>query len=159
VAYKRADLAIRALSEIGRPLVVVGDGPQRERLEKMAGTNVRFAGPVTDDELRDFYARCRALIFPNEEDFGIVPDEAQATGAPVIAFAAGGALETVIDPQTGLFFDAQTPNSLIEAVRRFESLETTFDSATARTNAQQFTRAAFLRNMSNFLSHEMGRPV
>jgi len=152
VAYKKADLAIRALSQMARSLIVVGDGPQRQKLGRLAGSVVQFAGRVSDEKLRDYYARCRALIFPNEEDFGIVPLEAQAAGAPVIALARGGALETVRNGVTGIHFDEQTPASLIDAIRRFEAGENKFDPDACRANARQFDRSIFFSRMSEFLA-------
>jgi glycosyltransferase involved in cell wall biosynthesis len=151
-AYKKADLAIRAMTRMARSLIVVGDGPQRQKLGTLSGSVVQFAGWVPDQKLREYYARCRALIFPNEEDFGIVPVEAQAAGAPVIALGRGGALETVRNGVSGLFFDEQTPESLIGAVRRFEAVEEKFDAEACRTHSRQFDRSVFLSRMSEFLS-------
>jgi glycosyltransferase involved in cell wall biosynthesis len=108
VAYKRVDLVVRAFSQSGKRLVVIGDGEQMPLLLKIAGASVTLMGWQSEDVLRDKYARCRALIFPGEEDFGIVPLEAMASGRPVIAFGRGGALETVIDGKTGIFFHEQT---------------------------------------------------
>jgi len=150
VAYKKADLAIQAATQMGRKLVVIGDGPQRARLERLAGPTVRFVGWASDELLRDHYARCRALVFPNEEDFGIVPVEAQAAGAPVIALARGGALETVRDGVTGIHFEAQNTAGLIEAIQRFERSE--FDPQACRENARQFDRSIFLAHMTEFLA-------
>lgn len=150
VPYKREDLALAAFAALGRPLRVVGDGPSRRRLEAEAPANVRFLGRRSDAELADLYARCRALIYPQEEDFGIVPLEAQAAGRPVIAFGGGGATETVVPlgnaagaPPTGVFFTPQTPEALADAVRRFEANEQSFDPAAIRRHAERFGAERF----------------
>ncbi len=147
--YKRVDLAVEALNHLGRPLVIIGDGPQYERLQEIAGDNVSFAGKVPDDEIAGYYARCRAFIMPQEEDFGIAPLEAEACGRPVIAYRAGGALETVIDGVTGVFFDEQTPEALIDAIERFEYGE--FDPAVCRENALRFSVDRFKQRFSDYV--------
>ena len=121
VPYKRIDLAIDACRRVGAPLRIVGDGPDRERLERMSGPDVTFLGPLPDEQIRDEYQRARALILPGEEDFGIVPVEAQACGRPVVALGRGGALETVIDGETGVLFAEPTAESLAAALRRVDS--------------------------------------
>jgi len=136
-AYKRADLAIEAFSRTGKRLVIAGTGDESERLKATAGKNVEFLGRVSDDQVDKLYSTCRALIFPGIEDFGMVPVEAQAAGAPVIAFRAGGALETIRENETGIFFDEQSANSLIEAVNRFEKMR--FDPLTCRRQAKKFS--------------------
>lgn len=118
--YKRVDLAVKAFSGFGRALVVVGDGPVRRALESLADRNVRFVGRLSDDEVAKVYARCRALILPGEEDFGITPLEANASGRPVVAFKSGGALDTVTDGETGVFFTDQTVDGLRSAVLECE---------------------------------------
>lgn len=143
VPYKRVDLAVAACSRLGRPLVVIGDGRSRERLETMAGPTVSFLGYVCDRRLREQMASCRALLFPGEEDFGMVPVEAQAAGLPVIAYGAGGALETVVDGRTGVFFREQTLDSLCEAIKRFERLS--LDPGEARRQALAFGPERFDR--------------
>jgi glycosyltransferase involved in cell wall biosynthesis len=148
VPYKREDLALRAFAALGRPLWVAGDGPSRRRLEAAAPANVRFLGRCSDAELADLYARCRALVYPQEEDFGIVPVEAQAAGRPVIAFGRGGATETVIplgagSPPTGVWFEPQTPEALATAVRRFEDEAERFDPAAIRRHAEAFRGERF----------------
>jgi glycosyltransferase involved in cell wall biosynthesis len=150
VPYKREDLALRAFTGLGRTLLVAGDGPSRARLEAGAPPNVRFLGRTSDAELADLYARCRALVYPQEEDFGIVAVEAQAAGRPVIAFGRGGATETVVPlgdpagrPATGVWFDAQTPESLAGAVRRFEADADRFDPAAIRRHAERFRAERF----------------
>ena len=142
VPYKRTDLAVQACSETGRPLIVAGEGKDRARLERMAGPSVRFVGRVDDAEAARLYASCRALIFPGEEDFGMVPVEAMAAGCPVIAYGRGGALETVRDNETGLFFANQSVPSLLEALKRFETRES-FDPAILRSQAERFNETVF----------------
>jgi glycosyltransferase involved in cell wall biosynthesis len=141
--YKRADLAVEAFNRLGNKLVIIGAGAQLPLLKKMAKPNVSVLGYQPFSVIRDHYARCKALIFPGEEDFGIVPVEAMASGRPVIAFRKGGALETVLDGVTGLFFDEQTPESLIDAVKRFEHTETDFSSEAIVQHARQFDRQRF----------------
>lgn len=147
IPYKRVDLAVQACSALGLPLVVAGDGRDRERLEAMAGPSVEFRGRVPDDELKYLMAHCKGFIFPGLEDFGIAPVEAQAAGRPVIAYRGGGALDTVIQGETGVFFDEQTVDSLGEALRRFE--EMTFSPAACRANAERFDRAVFDRALAS----------
>ncbi len=149
VPYKREALAIAAFAELGLPLVVAGDGPSRARLEANAPAGVRFTGRVSDAELASLYARCRALIYPQEEDFGIVAVEAQAAGRPVIAFGRGGACDTVVplgpgaaDP-TGIFFEEASPAGLAQAVREFEKHQRNFDPSAIRRHAESFGRERF----------------
>jgi glycosyltransferase involved in cell wall biosynthesis len=142
VPYKRVEIAIDAFARLGAPLVIAGSGPEMARLSASATPNVRFRGWVSDEELRDLYRGCRAVVFPAEEDFGIVPLEAMACGRPVIAYRAGGALETVIDGVTGIFFDAQTPESLHDAIIRLGAER--FDPTRIRAHALRFDRGGFL---------------
>jgi len=141
-AYKRVDLALQAFAELGEPLIVAGSGPELERLAASAPPNVRFLGWVDDRELGDLYRHCRALIFPGEEDFGITPLEAMACGRPVIAYRAGGVLETVIDGVTGVFFDEPTARALVGAIRSLDPDR--FDPEVIRAHAVSFDRNAFL---------------
>jgi glycosyltransferase involved in cell wall biosynthesis len=152
VPYKREEIAIEAFRRMGARLLVVGDGRARARMTARAGHNTEFVGRVSDEELAELYAGCRALVFPSEEDFGIVPVEAQAAGRPVIAYGAGGATETVIrwsatdqDPRgpTGVLFYRQTADALIDAVRHFERIESDFDPVWIRANAERFDSAEF----------------
>ncbi|NTX14132.1 glycosyltransferase family 4 protein [Myxococcus llanfairpwllgwyngyllgogerychwyrndrobwllllantysiliogogogochensis] len=145
--YKRLDIALEAFRALGAPLWVVGTGQEASRLGSTASSpHIRFLGNVSDDALPSLYRDARALIFTPEEDFGITPLEAQATGRPVIAFGKGGALETV-NSRTGLFFSEQTPASLADAVRRFETWEVGFRAEDARSQAERFGRAVFQRAM------------
>ncbi|MBI3252159.1 MAG: glycosyltransferase [Candidatus Omnitrophica bacterium] len=149
VPYKKVNLAVRAFGRMKKRLVVIGEGPKKKDYEKTAGPWVQFLGRQTDAVIRDHYRRARALIFPGEEDFGIVPVEAQACGRPVIAYAAGGALETVKDHKTGLFFSEQTEASLIDAVSAFE--RRAWDPAEARANAISFGKERFKKEMETCL--------
>ena len=128
----------------------MGDGRDRPVLERMARPNVRFLGRVPDAEVKRYMARCRAFIFPGEEDFGIAPLEAQAAGRPVIAYAAGGALETVVEGQTGVFFREPTPESLAQAVRSFDP--TACDPHAIRRHAERFGTERFKDELSRYLA-------
>ncbi|WP_408069592.1 glycosyltransferase [Butyrivibrio sp. JL13D10] len=150
--YKGIELAVKVCSDNNLPLYVIGTGPMKEKLEAMAGPTVKFLGFVDDDELKDYYARCKALIFPGVEDFGITPLEAQASGRPVIALGKGGILETVIENETGVFFDEPTPNSLLEAIRRFESM--TFDKEKIRAHALEFDESVFKDRLKRFVEEQ-----
>ena len=141
VPYKRIDLAVQACGELGVPLVVAGDGRDRARLEAMAKSNVRFVGRVSDTAARDLLARCRAFLFPGEEDFGITPLEASACGKPVIAFGGGGALETIIPGVTGELFREPTVASLTEVMRAFDDRR--YDAPTMRQHAEKFSTQVF----------------
>ncbi len=165
VPYKRVDLAVRVFSQTKRKLVVVGDGPMLGTLAGMAGRNISFAGWVDNDELREYYRNCRALIFPGVEDFGIVPVEAQACGRPVIALAEGGVRETVIGPggtaeaadsksATGVFFGTQAEEELRRAIEKFENM--TFDPVAIRNNALRFSRETFLEKFKSFMIDAVG---
>lgn len=152
VPYKRVDLAIAAFNRSGDRLVVAGDGPEHRRLRKMAGPTIAFVRNVTDDQMRDLYAGCSALVFPGEEDFGIVPVEAMACGKPVIAFGKGGALETVVDQtgiRTGTLFHERTVDSLLSAVRKFR--ETAFDPLAIREFSLRFDREIYKNTMREYL--------
>jgi glycosyltransferase involved in cell wall biosynthesis len=153
IPYKRIDLVVRAFGELGLPLWIGGDGRDRQSLEAMAGPNVRFLGRVPDDELGPLLAGCRAFIFPGLEDFGIAPVEAMAAGRPVIAYAGGGALDSVVEGVTGTFFHEQTPQALAGAVRRFD--ETAYDPATIRAHAEQFDAQVFKAKMQAFVERVM----
>jgi len=136
ISHKHVDLAIRACNQLNRKLIIAGDGFERANLEKIAGSSIQFVGKATDDQLKTLYSNCRALLFPSDEDFGLVPVEAQASGRPVIAYRSGGALETVIESQTGVFFDKQDQESIVQAMQQFESME--FDPMIIRENAKRF---------------------
>jgi glycosyltransferase involved in cell wall biosynthesis len=145
--YKRIDVAIEAFRRNGMPLWVAGSGQQEKRLRKDLPPNVKWLGPIEEEQLPHLYKSARALIFPGEEDFGLTPIEAQASGRPVIALGRGGALETVT-AKTGLFFEPQTPKALNAAVQRFvETEEAKLQPADMRANARRFSREAFFEGM------------
>jgi glycosyltransferase involved in cell wall biosynthesis len=154
VPYKRVDLAVRVFSRSGRRLVVAGAGPEYRNLRKIAAPNVRFLGRVSDADLRDLYARCRAFLLPGEEDFGITPVEALASGKPVIALGRGGVLETV-PSFGGVFFEAPTEESFDAAIARFESLEDQISSADLQAHARRFAESEFVRKFTASLERLM----
>ncbi len=146
--YKRADLAVLACKALDRPLKVVGQGSEMERLKRLAGPRTEFAGRAPDRAMRGLYQECRALLFPGVEDFGIVPLEAMACGRPVIALGRGGALDTVRDRKTGLLFQEQTVEGLSEAIRHFEAeVEPALDRAAVAAHAGRFSAGAFRAGM------------
>lgn len=161
VPYKRIDLAVCAFNQLKVPLIVIGEGSEKKRLMKMAGRNVKFLDWQPREELRRYYHGCRALIFPGEEDFGIVPVEAQACGKPVIALGRGGVTESVrgVYPgqkitfsPTGIFFHEQTEQALIEAVRHFESVA--FEPEIVRENALRFGKRVFKEKIKKFVENK-----
>jgi glycosyltransferase involved in cell wall biosynthesis len=152
VPYKRIDLAISAFVRLNKKLVIIGEGSERGRLEKMAGPNIIFLGSQPQSVLRDHYRRCQALIFPGIEDFGITPLEAQASGRPVLAYRAGGALETIQENATGLFFNEQTAESLIAAVETFETMKKELNPTDCRKNADRFGADRFRANFTDYLA-------
>jgi glycosyltransferase involved in cell wall biosynthesis len=129
--------------------MVVGDGPERRRLERAAAPNISFLGTISRSQVRDYMRGCQGLIYPGKEDFGITPVEAQATGRPVVAFGAGGALESVVDGVTGVLFEAQSVEALCEAVSRCSTI--TFDRAAIRRQAEQFDRGVFCRKLTDLV--------
>lgn len=152
LAYRRVDLAVRAATALRRELVVVGDGPERARLEAMGGVSVRFLGHVPRRELLDLFGRCHAYVLPGVEDFGIAPVEAMAAGKPVVAFRGGGATETVLEGVTGVFFDRPDPAALAEAVERLDGL--TLDPRAMRRQAQRFDASVFRQRWRELLARE-----
>jgi glycosyltransferase involved in cell wall biosynthesis len=141
LSYKKVDVAIQACQKLGRRLRVVGSGPEEARLRAMAQDGVEFLGRVPESQLKQLYSQARALLYPGYEDLGLIPLEAQATGCPVIAFGAGGVLETVLPDQTGIFFQEQNSAALEDAIVRFE--KTRFEHALIRQHAQRFDIAVF----------------
>jgi glycosyltransferase involved in cell wall biosynthesis len=151
VPYKRMDLIVQAFTRMGKPIVVIGEGPEFMKAKRIAGPNVRLLGYQPDKVVASYLQRAKAFIFAAEEDFGIAPVEAQAAGCPVIAYGKGGALETVNgwptpDP-TGVFFDNQAPEALEKAIKLFESRETEFKPEACRRNAERFGRKRFQREL------------
>ena len=153
VPYKRVDLAVQAYSRTGHPLKVAGVGTELERLRRLAAPNVEFLERVPDEGIRELYRGCRFLVFPGEEDFGIVPLEAQACGRPVVAYGKGGLLETVVEGRTGVFFGEQTPEALAEAVERAAGMG--WDAAVIRGHAEQFGEDRFLEGLRAEMGHLM----
>jgi glycosyltransferase involved in cell wall biosynthesis len=152
VPYRRLDLLIEAFNKLDRPLLIAGSGRDRDRLEALAGPAVTFLGYVPDDELPDLMARCRAFMWPGEEDFGIAPIQAMAAGRPVIAYARGGALDTVI-PGTGALFAEQSVTAIIDAVQAFDP--TTADPTFIRERARRFDAAVFKQQISHFVEQKL----
>jgi glycosyltransferase involved in cell wall biosynthesis len=150
VPYKRVDLAVEAFNRLGWRLKIVGDGRDRAALQARAGPNIEFLGRLPDAAVRDLMARCQAFLFPGLEDFGIAPVEAQAAGRPVVAYAGGGALDTVRDGETGVLFAPQTAEALAEAVRRCADLR--FEPEALRAHAEQFSAASFRAQLSAYVA-------
>ncbi len=149
VSYKRIDLAVEACTRSGRRLLVVGDGPDRARLQALAGPTVSFLGRLSDRDVSRYASRCRALIFPGEEDFGMAPLEVNAAGRPVVAYGAGGATETVVEGMNGLLFREQTTESLLEALERLEFHS--WDPRTIRRHAERYDIHLFQERLLDFL--------
>ena len=149
VKYKRFDLAVQACSELGKRLIVIGDGPEKENLTKLANEKVEFLGRQPDDVVKKYMSECKALLFPGEEDFGIVPVEAQACGRPVIAYGKGGVLDSVINGKTGVFFEEQNVESLKNAIKKFETME--FNKLEIREHALQFDEKVFQEKIKKFI--------
>ena len=156
-SYKRVDLAVEVCTRLGRPLVVAGDGEMMQQLKAKAGPNVRFVGRQDDAAVRELMSRSRALLFPGEEDFGIIPVEAMSSGVPVIAYGRGGATETVVDGETGLLFAEQTPESLADALHRFEQCEGDFDPQRLHAHAEKFSTENFLTGFRHEVDAAMAR--
>jgi len=152
VPYKRVDLAVQACTTMGVKLVVIGEGSESENLKKMAGPTVEFKGRLNDKETAEYYSRAKAFLFTAEEDFGITPLEAMACGTPVIAYGKGGATETVKDGTTGFFFDRQTPESLMNAIQKFE--KTKLDPKKIRSHALTFDDMVFKKNFRTLVEQE-----
>jgi len=157
VPYKRIELAIDACARLGAPLRVVGDGPDRRRLERQAGPGVEFLGRLSDEQIRDEYRRARAVILPGEEDFGIVPVEAQACGRPVVALGRGGALETVVDGETGVLFDRPEVADLAAALEHVATMRVNPDRL--RSHAEQFSRERHVQQMRALVDDTLHAPV
>src|SRR5260221_8443789 len=141
VSYKRINLAIEAFDELNLPLIIVGTGHEEKKLKKLAKKNIQFAGFVNKNDLENYYKNAKAFIFPQEEDFGITAVEAQSYGIPVIAYKAGGSLDTVIQNKTGVFFGKQNQKSLIEAIRKFEKIK--FSRSAIVKNSNKFSKEKF----------------
>jgi glycosyltransferase involved in cell wall biosynthesis len=149
VGYKRVDLAVQACKELNRKLIVIGEGPDRERLEAMAGEQTTFAGRLPDDQVSELLAHCKALLFPGEEDFGLTPLEAAASGRPCIAYGKGGSLDTIKDGVTGVLFPEPNVESMKEAMVRADAIA--WDPQVLRTHAEKFDRVQFADKLVTYL--------
>jgi glycosyltransferase involved in cell wall biosynthesis len=155
VPYKRADIAVQAFNRLGKRLIVVGEGSEAARLKSMAMTNIDFVGVQSAESLRLLYASCRALIFPGEEDFGIVPVEAMASGRPVIAYDKGGVCDSVRDGSSGILYPEQSVEGLIQAIARFETEEPRFVPAAIAAEAARFSASRFREQMGTLVERKM----
>ena len=144
---------MRAFTQTGRRLVIVGDGPARASLEQIAGPSIEFRGVVGDDELVALYGKCRAIVVPGREDFGLTPLEANASGRPAIAYGEGGARETVVDGETGVLFRDPDVGSLVAAIERMDGMS--FEPGALRTHAESFGEAAFASGLRSFVDHAL----
>jgi glycosyltransferase involved in cell wall biosynthesis len=154
VSYKKVDLIVRAFNRLpDRDLVVIGDGPEMKSLKKIASSNIIFMGFQPEAVIEDMLKQAKAFVYAAEEDFGIVPVEAQACGIPVIAYGKGGVLETVVEGETGFFFEEQNETALIEAINAFER-SALLDPEVIRQNAERFNKARFLREMKSFVEEK-----
>lgn len=153
IPYKHIELAVKACTKLGHKLVVVGDGSERVNLQSIAGSNIEFTGALDDEKVTEYYQNCKAFIFSAEEDFGITPLEAMACGKPVIAYGRGGALETVVEGQTGLFFKDQTTKSLISAIKKFDSIK--FENSKIAKHADKFNQDQFVKKLKSIVEGEV----
>lgn len=153
IAYKRHDIAIEAFNKLGVPLKIIGRGPEMKRLKKMAGPNIEFLGRVSEKELPRYYAECRAFIFPQEEDFGIVAIEAMASGKPLIAYRGGDIPEHMEEGKTGIFFDGQSAGDIIAAVEKFRDED--YDPCYIRSKSLKFDREIFKDKMKGYIEKEL----
>ncbi|PSN20349.1 glycosyl transferase [filamentous cyanobacterium CCP5] len=151
VPYKRVDMIVAAVNQIWRPLVVVGNGPNLPQIQKTAAANIQLLGAQPDPVVEDLMARCRAFVFAAEEDFGITLVEAQAAGAPVIAYGRGGATETVIEGKTGILFQEQSVASLVDAVKHYECTQAEFCPEVSRNNAENYAVDRFRREFQTYV--------
>ena len=159
VKYKRFDLAVQACKELNKRLIVIGEGPEKENLQKIADgcENIKFLGRLEDAEVKKYMAECKALLFPGEEDFGITPVETMASGRPVIAYGKGGVLDSIIDGKTGIFFKEQNVESLKEAIAKFETMK--FNKREIRQHALQFDEKEFRKKMLEFIEEKANERI
>jgi glycosyltransferase involved in cell wall biosynthesis len=155
--YKKPDLVVEAFNALGKPLVIIGEGDQLPRLRRAAGPNIKILGRQPFEVIRDHYQRCKALVFPGAEDFGIVPVEAMACGRPVIAYALGGALDTIVDGVTGILFHKQDVATLVAAIHKLEEESARFDPNAIREHAMQFSEEKFAEQLSGCVANLMQR--
>lgn len=152
MAYKRFDIAIEAFNELGLPLKILGRGPEMKRLQKIAGPNIEFLGRVSDEELQKYFSRCQAFIFPQEEDFGLTAIEAMASGTPLIAYRGGDIPEHMEEGKTGIFFERQRSQDIIEAVDKFKKIN--FDPELIRQKALKFDKEIFKAKIKEYIEKE-----
>ncbi len=152
--HKNIDIAIKAFNKLGLELVIIGEGPDKKRLKKIAGKTIKFMGFVPDNELPGYYKNCKAFIMPQEEDFGLTPIEAMLCGRPVLALRKGGAVETIIEGVTGEFFDDPIPEALADGIRRLNENYDSYNSETIKSNTQQFTRDIFHKQILEVIQKE-----
>ncbi|MFA5927173.1 MAG: glycosyltransferase [Patescibacteria group bacterium] len=150
--YKKIDLAIEAFNKLKRPLVIIGEGSDKDRLKAMAGSNIEFLGWQSDQSIAEYLRNCYALIFPGEEDFGLTPVEAMAAGRPVVAYGRGGVTESLVENKTGLFFDNPSADSLIEAIEKLSENYTKFVPRTCRNRAEEFSKKSFLGQIEEHIN-------
>jgi len=150
VAHKRIDILVQAFSKLNLPLLIIGEGSELPRLKDMAGPNIQFLGYQSDEKVAEYLGKARGFVCATEEDFGIAIVEAQAAGCPVIAYGQGGALETVMDEITGIFFDEQTPECLMDAIQRYEKIYSDFCTSDLMKNSQRFAKANFMDEFKKF---------
>jgi glycosyltransferase involved in cell wall biosynthesis len=153
ITYKRHDIAIKAFNKLGLPLKIIGRGPELKRLKKIAGPTIEFLGRVSDEDLKKYYAQCRAFIFPQEEDFGIVAIEALSSGKPLIAYRGGDIPEHMEESKMGVFFGEQSPEAIIEAMRKFEKMS--FNPEYIRSKVLKFDREIFKEKMKEIIEREL----
>jgi glycosyltransferase involved in cell wall biosynthesis len=151
VAHKRVDILVRAFSKLNLPLLIIGEGPELPRLKNMAGLNVQFLGYQSDEKVAEYLGKARGFVCATEEDFGIAIVEAQAAGCPVIAYGQGGALDTVIDDVTGIFFAEQSPECLMEAIQHYEKIYSNFHTPDLVKNSRNFNRDHFISQFREFV--------
>lgn len=151
VPYKRVDLAVEAFSKLGLPLIVIGTGSEEKKIKALAKDNIKFLGRLSDEEIVSYYARAKAFIFPGEEDFGLTPIEAQASGTPVIAYGRGGVLDTVKDGKSGVLFREQTVESLLQAVQYFEKNGVSWNAKQIKENSEQFSVQNFKDKLKSYI--------
>jgi len=153
LAYKRHDIAIQAFNTMGLKLKIIGRGPELKKLRKIAGPTIEFLGRVPDEKIADYYAKCRAFIFPQEEDFGIVAIEAMASGRPIIAYRAGDIVENMEEKKVGIFFDSQTPEDIMRAIEKFKDSD--YDPDYIREKAKKFDKAIFKAKIMEYIEKEL----
>lgn len=153
IAYKRFDIAIKAFNNLGINLKIIGRGPELKRLKRMAGPNIEFLGRVSDKDLSKYYSECQAFVFPQEEDFGIVAIEAMTSGRPVIAYRGGDIPEHMEDGKTGIFFEEQKSEDIVEAVKKFQKIK--FDPNYIRKGTEKFDKSVFKAKIKEYINREL----